>query len=127
MSEEIKKLLEALIRLVGRLVYKEEEILKIIGKKKKDAEKYYLVYNLCNGENDLSTIAEKVKLSKGTLSPILSKWEELGIIYDTGKKDGRYYKHIFPIHVKLKTKTVRQKIVQETKEELTKAENSSTS
>ena len=126
MSEEIKKLLEALIRLVGRLAYKEEEIIKIIGKKKRDAKKYFLAYNLCNGENDLSTIAKRVKVDAGNLSRIFTKWEELGIIYDSGKKGGKYYRHIFPIQVKLKNKTGKE-TVQETKEELTKTENSSTS
>jgi DNA-binding MarR family transcriptional regulator len=45
----------------------------------------------------VSEIATIIGVTPGTLSPILSEWEELGIIYEVERPNGKFYKKIFPI------------------------------
>jgi DNA-binding MarR family transcriptional regulator len=49
---------------------------------KKNPENYIKGYNACNGKHTISEIATIIGVTPGTLSPILSEWEELGIIYE---------------------------------------------
>jgi len=100
MGEEIKKLTkqnEIIISLLGRLVFKPEDIRKIVTAKKQQPQNYIKGYNACDGNHSLSEIAKIVGVTKGTLSPILAEWEEIGIIYEVEKRGGKFYKKLFPI------------------------------
>lgn len=101
--ESLQPLLETMITLLGRLVYPPEKITEIItkSKRKKDPKDYVRAYNLCDGEHTLSQIAEAIDVVPGTLSPILSGWKELGIIYETTKKGGQFYKRLYRLGHKL--------------------------
>jgi len=96
-ADSLQPLFEAMLTLLGRLVYPPEKIREIVtkSKRKKDPKDYVKAYNLCDGEHTLSQIAEAIDVAKGTLSPILSEWKELGIIYETTKKGGQFYKRLY--------------------------------
>ena len=89
---------EAIVALIGRQVFPPEELKKIIMKKKKKPEDYIRIYNLCDGSHSLTEIADKIKISIGTISPILAEWKEIGIIYEIEKSGGKkYYKRLYPL------------------------------
>jgi DNA-binding MarR family transcriptional regulator len=100
MNDDIKKLIkqnEIIISLLGRLVFKPEDVRKIVAAKKQNPQKYIEGYNACDGNHSLSDIAKIVGVTPGTLSPILAEWEELGIIYEVERRGGKFYKKLFPI------------------------------
>lgn len=84
MNEEFKKIIkqnEIIISLLGRLAFKPEDVRKIVTFKKQNPDNYVNGYNACDGKHSLSDIARIVGVTPGTLSPILTEWEEIGIIY----------------------------------------------
>jgi len=101
MSEDpFKKLVrqnEVIISLLGRMVFKPEQIREIVEKKKRNPQNYVNGYNACNGENSLHDIAVVVGVKDGTLSPILSDWEQIGIIFETERTGGKFYRKLFSI------------------------------
>jgi len=88
---------EIIISLLGRLAFKPEELRKAIKHKKRNPENYLNGYNACNGKNSVSQIAEIIGVTEGTLSPILSDWEEKCWIYEIEKPNGKFYKKIMSI------------------------------
>jgi DNA-binding transcriptional ArsR family regulator len=88
---------EIVISLLGRLAFKEDKVRDIVRKAKRNPDKYVEGYNACDGQQDVSEIARVVGVRPTTLSPILKKWGELGIIYEVQKSGGRFYKKLFPI------------------------------
>jgi len=88
---------EVIISLLGRLAFKPEDVRTIVEKKKRNPQNYVNGYNACNGENSVNELANIVGVTQGTLSPILSDWEEIGIIYEVEKAGGKFYKKLFPI------------------------------
>jgi len=100
MNDEIKKIVkqnEIIISLLGRMAFNKEEIKNIITQKKRSPEAYIEGYNFCDGNNSVSDIAKKIGVTQGTVSPILSEWETIGIIYEVEKKRGKFYKKLFTI------------------------------
>jgi len=94
---KILKQNEVIISLLGRIAFKKEEIVGIVTRKKQNPENYIKGYNACDGEHGVTEIAAIVGVKQPTLSPILTEWEELGIIFDTGKPGGKFYRRIFPL------------------------------
>lgn len=100
MSEDWKRIVrqnEIIISLLGRLAFNPDKIREIVRKKKQDPDKYVEGYNACDGNRNVNDLAAIVGVTQGTLSPILQEWEELGIIYQSDKPKGRFYKKLFPI------------------------------
>lgn len=101
MSEDSPKKLEkqneVIISLLGRLAFTPEKIHDIVVKKKQNPQAYIDTYNACNGNNNVNDLAIVAGVTQGTLSPILLEWEELGIIYESYKPKGKFYKKLFPI------------------------------
>jgi DNA-binding MarR family transcriptional regulator len=96
-ADTIIKQNEVIISLLGRIAYKPKEILDIVTLKKRNPDRYIEGYNACDGNHSLSEIAEIVGVDQGTLSPILSKWEEIGIVYETAKPGGKFCRKLYPI------------------------------
>ena len=86
-----------MISLLGRMSFKPEEVRGIVTARKQNPENYIKGYNKLDGKHSLSQITRIIGVTAGTLSPILSEWEEIGIIYEVERKGGRFYKKIFPI------------------------------
>jgi hypothetical protein len=108
--ESMQPLLEAMITLLGRLVYPPEAILKIITKwKRKDPEEYVKVYNLCDGVHTGTQIADEVHIDQSSLSEVLSDWKNLGIIYEAATR-GRaiYYKRLYILEEPKKSDASKQ-------------------
>jgi DNA-binding MarR family transcriptional regulator len=100
LSEDIKKLIkqnEIIISLLGRLVFKPEEVRRIVEFKKRNPQNYVNGYNACDGKHSVSEIANVVGVTQGTLSPILTEWEAIGIIYEVEKPGAKFYKKLYPI------------------------------
>jgi len=102
MSEELERIThqnEIIISLLGRLAFTPKQIHEIVTFKKRETlkEAYVNGYNCLNGRRSVSEIADIIGISPGTLSPILSQWEELGIIYETERAGGKFYRRLFPI------------------------------
>lgn len=99
-EDKLGKLIQqnaVLISLLGRLVFTPDDVKEIIIKQKRNPENYIKGYNACDGKHTMSEIAKIIDVKLGTLSPILSDWEELGIIYEVDRPKGKFYKKIFPI------------------------------
>jgi hypothetical protein len=88
---------EALIALIGRLVFPENELKNIIMRKKRRPEDYVRAYNLCDGKHSLTEIAASIKVSIGTLSPILAYWKSIGILYEIEENRKKNYKNLYPL------------------------------
>ncbi|MBI4009672.1 MAG: hypothetical protein HY361_00560 [Candidatus Aenigmarchaeota archaeon] len=88
---------EVVVALLGRMVFPENELKNIIMKKKKKPEDYIRAYNLCDGEHSLTEIAAAIKVSTGTLSPILAYWKSIGIVYEINETGRRVYKNLYSL------------------------------
>jgi hypothetical protein len=89
-----------IIALLGKIAFTKEEVINIVvsGKQKTKKQKYAEGYNACDGEHSVSDLAKIVGVNKGTLSPILQGWEEIGIVYPViGTRTGKFYRKIFSI------------------------------
>jgi DNA-binding MarR family transcriptional regulator len=97
MLKKIEKQNEVIISLLGRIAFTPEKIQDIVVKKKQNPQGYITAYNACDGNHNVNELAAIAGVAQGTLSPILQEWEELGIIYESYKPKGRFYKKLFPI------------------------------
>jgi hypothetical protein len=108
--ESLQPLLEAMITLLGRLVYPREKIMEIITKwAKKNPEERVKVYNLCDGEHTGTQIADEMHMDQGSLSELLLDWKNLGIIYEAAKKGrARYYKKLYTVELPKSTEPSKE-------------------
>lgn len=90
---------EAIITLLGRLVFPPDLLAKIVMKGKRNPEDYVRGYNLCDGEHTLTQIASEIHVTPGTLSPIMSEWKDAGIVYEVVRKGGKFYKRLYKVEV----------------------------
>lgn len=100
MTEEMKKSIrqnEVIISLLGRIAFTPEQVREIVTSKKREKQGYINGYNALNGDRSVSEIADIIGVTQGMLSPILSQWEELGIICEVERAGGKFYKRLFPI------------------------------
>lgn len=99
-NANLQNLLEIIISLQAKQVFSNEQLCNIVMKNKHEpAEGYVLAYNLCDGEHTLSQIASEINVSKGTLSPILAEWKNIGIIYEVVQKSGKFYKRLYKLEL----------------------------
>ena len=97
---------EVIITLLGRIAYTPDQLTSIISKKKQDPEAYIRGYNLCDGKHTLTQIAEEMKVSPGTLSPIINNWKDIGIVYEVKKGGQKFFKRLYKLNApKLSKKT----------------------
>ena len=73
------------------------KIRKIVTERKRNPDDYIKGYNACDGKHSLSEIAKISNVTPGTISPILTAWEEEGIIYEVERKGGKFYKKMLSI------------------------------
>ena len=100
MNEDLKKMIkqnEIMISLLGRMAFDEEEVKEIVTFKKRNPEKYVEGYNACDGHHSVSDLARIIGVAIGTLSPILTEWEDVGIIREVERPKGKFYKKLFTI------------------------------
>jgi len=102
MSDESRKMVrqnEIMISLLGRIAFTPEQVREIVTSKKQEKleQSYINGYNALDGKRSVSEVADIIGVTPGTLSPILSQWEELGIIYEIERSGGKFYKRLFPI------------------------------
>ena len=93
---------EEKLKLLGRIAFSPEPeitIRKIVtsGKKGDKRKGYIKGYNACDGKHSVREIAKIVGVTEGTLSPILQKWAEIGIIFEIECRGGKFYKRLFPV------------------------------
>lgn len=88
---------EVIISLLGRLSFKPDEIRKIVSKGKQNPDRYIEGYNACDGTRTQKEISKVIGVSPGTLAPIIREWDEIGIVYDVVRPNGKFYKRLFPI------------------------------
>jgi len=99
--------IEVVISLLGRMAFPAEKLQGIVMRNKKNPLDYIRAYNLCDGAHTLSQIAAEIKVTPGTLSPILTEWKELGIIFEATRKGGRFYKRLYRLDVPKVSKKLR--------------------
>jgi len=95
--KKIEKQNEIVISLLGRIAFTPEKIHDIVAKKKQNPQGYIDAYNACDGNHQVTELANIVGVKQPTMTPILQEWEELGIIYEVEKPRGKFYKKLFPI------------------------------
>ena len=86
MSDQIEKQNELIISLLGKLVYKNNELKELVMKGSKKPNEMVSAYNLCDGKTTITEISKKSHVTIAALSFAVDRWEELGIIY---KKMGK--------------------------------------
>jgi DNA-binding MarR family transcriptional regulator len=90
-------MLEAIIGLIGRQVFPPEQLKAIIMRGKRTPNKYVKAYNLCDASHGVTDIAQDIDVSIGTLSPILSDWRDMGIIFEVERPGGKFYKKLYKL------------------------------
>lgn len=88
---------EVIIGLLGRIAFPSDTLISIISKKKQDPNAYIRGYNLCDGKHTLTQIADEMKISKGTLSPIVNNWKEMGIVYEVRRGGQKFFKRLYKL------------------------------
>ncbi|SRR6266480_3643050 len=86
-------LLRCLVQVIGRAAIPPEEIISVIGKRKKQIK----AFNLCDGTRTLGDIARKAKINQGNLSRTTARWVEQGILFRIGEGKAARLIHIYPI------------------------------
>jgi len=100
MNEDLKKMIkqnETIISLLGRMAFTKEQVREIVTFKKRNPEKYVEGYNACDGNHSVSDLARTIGVTQGTLSPILTEWEDVGIVREVERPKGKFYKRLFVI------------------------------
>jgi DNA-binding MarR family transcriptional regulator len=97
---EIEKQNDVIISLLGRMAFTPEKIADIVTKKKHNPEKYIKGYNACDGNHQVTELANIVGVKQPTLTPILQEWEDMGIVFEVEKPNGTFYKKLYPLVVK---------------------------
>jgi DNA-binding MarR family transcriptional regulator len=100
MNEDLKKIVkqnETIISLLGRMAFTKEQVREIVVFKKRNPEKYVEGYNSCDGNHSVSDLARIIGVTQGTLSPILTEWEDVGIVREVEKPNGKFYKRLIVI------------------------------
>jgi len=95
--KKIEKQNEVITSLLGRIAFTPERIREIVIRKKQNPDKYIEGYNACDGNHQVTELANVVGVKPQTLNPILREWEELGIVYEVDKPKGKFYKKLFQI------------------------------
>jgi len=86
---------ETIIKLLGRIAFTEEYIMKIVKfKKGAKAQVYVNCYNACDGTRSVTELAKIVNVKANTLFPILKQWEEIGIVFVAQSSGGKFYKKV---------------------------------
>lgn len=88
---------EIINALLGRMAFKPDEIGNIVTSKKKNPDNYVNGCNSGDGSKSVSEIAGIIGVKQGTLSSILSEWNNIVIIYEIEKTGGKFYKNLFTI------------------------------
>ena len=93
---------EEKLKLLGRISFgpnPEATIRKIIslGKKGAKAKDYIKGYNALDGNRSLKDIAKIIGVTSSTLSPILQRWADIGIVFEIERDGRKFYKKLFPI------------------------------
>jgi len=86
-NEMLFKQNQMIISLLGRLVFTEEKLKKIITKNSKKPKQLIKAYNLCDGTLTIPKISSKIEgVTSRALNDAIIKWEENGIILNIAKK-----------------------------------------
>jgi len=87
-----------MISLLGRLVFSEEKLKKIITKNSNKPNQLIKAYNLCDGTLTVNQIGNKIEgITSRALNDAVIKWEENGILFDLGEKIRG--KPVIPLHL----------------------------
>jgi len=97
---EIEKQNEVIISLLGRMAFTPEKIREIVTKKKRNPERYIKGYNACDGSHQVTELANIVGVKQPTLTPILQEWEDVGIVFEVEKSNGKFYRKLYSLDVK---------------------------
>lgn len=95
--EKIAKQNELIISLLGRMVFKRDELRKLVIQDSKRPTAILRAYNLCDGSLTVTEIASKVGLTQSAISQAIGRWEKLGIIFKTTEKGAVYPIKLYPI------------------------------
>jgi hypothetical protein len=88
--------LRAILSTVARQAFPPDRLAELVmsnsgGKKQFDA------FNMCDGNNSQSAVADSVGLDKGSLSRSISRWIELGILIRVGEGPEAKPVHVYPL------------------------------
>ena len=86
-------LMMCLIKVLGRIGVKTEEVCKIVCDRPKQIE----AYNLCDGSQTLTYIAKKTNIAISNLSNTVDRWVNNGIAFRFKEGNEVRILHIFPI------------------------------
>jgi hypothetical protein len=92
------EMLRPIISLLGRLAFPNDQLVKLIAKGR-GSEKLIQAYNLCNGQNDQTSICKKLNLNPGNFNRTVSRWEKAGIVFRFGPRKGQKLLHLYPINL----------------------------
>jgi DNA-binding transcriptional ArsR family regulator len=100
-ASQVEAMLEAIIGLLGRLVFPEDKLKDMVTKgKKKDPERYVKAYNLLDGKHGVTEIAKEIGVAQPTLTNVISTWKGLGIVYEVEISGKVIYRRLYKVRSK---------------------------
>jgi hypothetical protein len=88
-------LLKAILATVARKTFPPDVLAKIVAPTA-GSKKQLTAYNLCDGQTPQAEIGKKAKLDKGSLSRVITRWVEAGVIVRIGAD--RLPLHVYPLY-----------------------------
>lgn len=98
---EILQHLSAVIALLGRLQFPEEELRKII-LPGRATTKYIEAYNLCDGTRTRIEVSKAVRLDKDDFNKAVKRWIQAGVLFDIGTGKSTRLLHLYPFTLEAK-------------------------
>jgi hypothetical protein len=86
-------LLNCAIQIIGRLVIPPDNVLEVIGNKKKLLK----AYNLCDGTRSQKEVVKKLRLNQGSFSSTSNRWVMNGVAFWIGEGQERRLLHLYPL------------------------------
>jgi len=93
---ESSQLTRILVQLVGRSVFPEDKLRKVILRTATSA-KYLIAYNLCDGTRTRIEVAKAAKLDKDNFNKRATRWIQEGILFELGQGNTRRLLHLYPL------------------------------
>jgi hypothetical protein len=79
-NEEASAAEQLIISLLGRIVFKNDDLKMLVQKGSKKPAQVLAAYNLCDGNTSVTAIARRARIAHPSLSVAITKWERLGVV-----------------------------------------------
>lgn len=93
-DSDLSQLLKAVVSLLGRSQFAEEELRKRVVPARSQAQ-YIEAYNLCDGTRTRADVAKAVSLDKDNFNKVVNRWLEQGVLFELGPARSPRLLHLY--------------------------------